>query len=57
MSDLMNEGLLREIDRTLDGQPITESVLYSKMQEARTQGKLIKEISPGVYKTLQHLRD
>ena len=48
----LNEKIMK-----LDGALITESHLNERIQEARSQGKMIKEISPGTFKTLQHLND
>ena len=37
---------MNEKSMTLDGQPIEEKILYEKMEEDRSNKKLIKEISP-----------
>ena len=41
----------------LDGKAIPANTLNEKQQEAKSKDKLIKEITPGTFKTLTHLRD
>lgn len=42
---------------TVDGKEVKASELPILQEQAKKEGKLIKEVSPGVFKTLEKLKD
>lgn len=41
----------------VDGVKVTEEELKTLIEQTKKEGKLLKEVSPGVFKTLQKLKD
>ena len=41
----------------VDGNEVPKEQLPSLMESAKKSGKLLKEVSPGVFKTLEKLKD
>ena len=42
---------------TLDGKKLKEATFYDKKEALQSKGLKLKEVSPGVWKTLKKLKD